>query len=173
MVSKALPYFRLINENDGEAPAKKEKTHICTLCQDQLSGKNESNLVSHLMQVHYEVYHQLSNDESHPSIQRLKLLQQFVEIVSANGRPFSYLADSGFQKLIKPQLNALETTGHGIQMTHNNFAEVKHHLQETAKKVRAKISSEVKRPPIESDGGYRYKAQTINHGSKRAIFCSW
>lgn len=52
------------------------------------------------MQSHKQVYKDeidpdYSNEHS-ASLKRMKLMQNLVEIVTVNGRPFSYLLDSGF-----------------------------------------------------------------------------
>lgn len=144
LVSKAIQFFRpTIDNNDAEKSASK-KTHICTLCHEPLNGRNESNLSAHLSSVHNELYQQLASQDDHPIVQRLKILQNLVEIATINGRPFNSLLDSGFRKLLWPELNRLEKIGYGINLSDKNLPVVKEHLQLTAKKIRAKISAEVK-----------------------------
>lgn len=47
-------------------------------------------------------------EKSAVAAKRLQMIQAFCEIVTVNGRPFEYLTDSGFQKLIKADLYDLE-----------------------------------------------------------------
>lgn len=78
----------------------------------------------------------------------MKFLQNCVEIISVNGRPFSYLLDSGFQVIIKDKLRELETGGYAINLTQQNLSEMKEHLEKTAQKVREKIANETENRPL-------------------------
>lgn len=147
LTTKSLSYFTKIDTEDGESPYK--KTHKCNICKETFCGKKEWNLSRHLSNNHAEVYAEISMEQSeHPAVSRQKLLQQCVEIVGVNGRAFKTLLDSGFQAIIQSKLSQLQASGHGLSLTDSTLHDVKKQLQNTAKKIREKISAEVKSIPL-------------------------
>lgn len=96
------------------------------------------------MFVHNEIFEKIIDQKESPAIKRLKLLQNCTEIVSVNGRPFEYLHDSGFQKIIQQQLAELKIAGHALNLSDHGLSEVKGNLKQTAQKMREIISEEVK-----------------------------
>lgn len=124
---------------------------ICKLCNKILSGLRISNLRSHLEIKHKTEYDTCvrigAHDESKYAKQRLKKLQCFTEIVSVNGRPFSYLMDSGFQKTIEDDMKKLADAGHKITFS-NNFEEIKEYMRHVSTEIRSKIKAEVYGKPV-------------------------
>lgn len=145
LTSKSIKYFTEINQEDKLDPTK---THICNLCQQKKNGAKEWNLVSHLQKCHPQIYNSLFNHVDAPQVKRLQLLQRCTEIVGVNGRPFSYLLDSGFQGIIRDKLDELHLAGFGINLTHQNLTEVKAHLRHTAQKIKEKIQMETANRPL-------------------------
>lgn len=121
------------------------------MCHKTINGTSETNLKKH-MQRHKQAYKDLidsdfNSDESN-SIKRLKLIQNLVEIVTINGRPFSYLLDSGFQKCISDKLRQLHLAGCGINLNDPHLLEVKTYIHNIASELRQKIKEEVKGKPV-------------------------
>lgn len=142
---KSLQYFENpTNETieNGKAVIK-YKYKLCPM-DNFVVGTNIGNLGSHLRHVHAQTFALITNQKDTLPVKRLRLLQNAVEIVSVNGRPFNYLLDSGYQKGISNKLKKLRDEGLGIDFSNRNLPEVKHHLSEMAKKVREQIKEEVK-----------------------------
>lgn len=146
LTEKAKKYYKNIAFVDKLNDSS--KTHVCQLCNSQLNGSKESNLAGHIKRVHPEAYLELIGEIDTPAVQRLKLLQNLVEIVTVNGRNFSYLTDSGFKAVIGKQLKSLSATGFSINLTNKNVPEVKDHLHKIAEKMKEKIKQETKNRPI-------------------------
>lgn len=145
ITERALAYFERIEQKNDENEPKRIKTHRCQLCLDELNGTKEWNLARHISSIHRDIYLDLTSLVKEPiAITRLKLLQNCTEIVAINGRPFSYLLDSGFQAAIKANLDELRSKNHSLNLTDKNLSVVKEHLQKTANTVRNKIRDEVK-----------------------------
>lgn len=138
--TKALEHFETISEEDSLKDSN--KTHICRHCDTKINGSKEWNLAQHLQKCHFNIYEEITGQKDSPEVKRLKFVQNCVEIISVNGRPFSYLLDSGFQAMVKEKLNDLKSAGCGINLSHQNLIEVKEHLQKTAKQVRDEIRQE-------------------------------
>jgi hypothetical protein len=64
------------------------------------------------------------------------VLDACVEMVTVNGRPFNFLADSGFQKLISPITNALNIS--------INPEKIRELVPAKAAEIRRKITEELK-----------------------------
>lgn len=141
---KAMEYFEyektIVCEKGNE-----KKYYKCLFCKELKNGTKEGNLASHLQYCNPSIYSDISGGKKNPlPIERLKLLQHCTEVVSVNGRPFNALLDSGFQSIIAQKLEKLRKGGCSLNLHDSNLTEVKKHLSETAKNVRAKIRSEVK-----------------------------
>lgn len=90
----------------------------------------------------------LRRNKKSPEIKRLKLLQNAVEIVAVNGRPFNCIRDSSYQANIKNELKKLRASGFPLNLSDTNSPEVKTHLHTMAHKVISKIAEEVKGRPL-------------------------
>lgn len=103
--------------------------------------------MSHLKHVHHEVYRTEINagtdDSKSVAIKRLQLIQHCAEIVAINGRPFSYLMDSGFKGIIEDQLEFLRRNNASIEMSYP-FTEIKEYISQTAMKMQKQIKAEVR-----------------------------
>lgn len=137
---KVSSYF--IEERFGD------NTHKCTIndCTRRLNGKKNHNLVAHVKSVHNDIYRKFVRpelDESYYMKIRLELIQKLTEIVTVNGRPFSYLNDSGFTKIIQEKLDELKIAGHGIDLHSNNYTEIKTYIQLVADKINNRIKAEL------------------------------
>lgn len=153
VTEKTLPYFEKIqttnNSDSKNNDVKSKKTHVCKLCNNELNGTREWNLSSHLLNCHYDVYLEATSDIKEPiPIKRLKLIQNCTEIVTINGRPFSYLHDSGFKSIIKDTLTELRDGKQPLNLSDSNLTEVKNHLSKTAEKIRNHIRCETKDRPL-------------------------
>jgi hypothetical protein len=135
--TRALLYFTPI-EN---------KTYKCNIenCEKSVSGLKPGNLVSHLRHCHQIIYAEVINpkkDEKFYIRKRLKFIQNCAEIVAINGRPFTYLTDSGFSKIIEENFNDLQTAGFGVNL--QEYSELKEYIAELAEKIKIKIKTEAK-----------------------------
>lgn len=147
ITDKSMPYFEepSITIENGKTILK----YACKLCPKNnppINGTKASNLSSHLGKKHPDIYVIIAkrNDKETLPIKRVRILQNAVEIVSVNGRPFNYLLDSGYQAGIKNKLKKLDDAGMGINFSNKNLYEVKDRLSEMAEKVRNKIRNELK-----------------------------
>lgn len=143
---KAMTYFGpMIQIEENGATVKKYK---CLKCEreNMLNGNKISNLAGHLQSRHPEIYEKMvPKPKKEPlEFKRLRLLQNAVELVSVNGRPFKLLLDSGYQAGIQNKLAKLKEAGIGINFSEGNLLEIKNHMRNMAEKVRAKIRDEVK-----------------------------
>lgn len=145
ITERATAYFERIEQNSDESEPKRKKTHKCRLCSDELNGTKEWNLAKHISSVHQDVFLDISSGVKEPiAVTRLKLLQNCLEIVAINGRPFSCLHDSGFQAAIQKTLEELRIKNQSLNLSEQNLTVVKEHLRKTANAVRNKIRDEVK-----------------------------
>lgn len=71
-------------------------------------------------------------------------IQNCVEIVTVNARPFRILSDSGFKKLVFEQLQELEQGNCGINLSNENFPEIKTYIVNVSKKIIEQIKVEAK-----------------------------
>lgn len=144
--SRAVKYFNKISETNLADDSS--KTHICVTCHTQINGSKEWNLAQHLQKCHIDIYQEIIGDKDTPEIKRLKFLQNCVEIVCVNGRPFASLLDSGFQKIVQNTLEELRTAGCPINIAHQNLPEVKDHLHKTAQQIQYEITKETQNRPL-------------------------
>lgn len=145
LTERSLQHFRKVS--DEELLADLSKTHICEHCEQKYNGLKEWNLVKHLQHRHSIVFNDLKQEDT-PDVKRLKLLQNCTEIVGINGRTFSHLLDSGFQAVIKGQLDELQASGYGINLSNQNLPEVKEHLHKTSQQIQEKIRKETENRPL-------------------------
>lgn len=146
VVDKSLQYFELVKEEIIDGVTK--KFFNCSLCKRGLNGTKESNLASHLQFLHKDIYDEIKKCEKDPIlIKRLKVIQNAVEIVSVNGRPFQWLLDSGYQEGIKNKLKKFREAGCAIQFD-DHMTEIKSHLHNVAEKVREKLRNEFNGRPL-------------------------
>lgn len=135
-----------------EEDSNKQKCQI-EGCTSVISTTNGSNMVSHLKYCHPEIYKEhigdkLIKNQEYYSIQRLELIQNCVEIVTVNGRPFKCLGDSGFRKIVDQQLTELANHGFVINLDNKNFPEIKNYLRNVATKIRELIKQEVEKQHV-------------------------
>lgn len=106
-------------------------------------SKWDQNLISHIQHKHHELYIEINDGKNTPmQVQRLELLQNLVEMVALNGRPFTIIHDSGFQSIIRKELEKLDAAGFGLSLSNANFPEVKGHMHKMAVKCRDKMKEE-------------------------------
>lgn len=136
-----MKYFEFVSEEEVEDVNK--KWYKCKICFESRNGTKPSNLLSHLQRMHKDDYLSFIDAKNTPlQVQRLELLQNLVEMVALNGRPFTIIHDSGFQAIIRRTLEKLDAGGFGLSLSHHNFPEVKKHMHEMATKVRDKLKEE-------------------------------
>lgn len=133
---KASEYFISLSDDIMK------KMYKCKLCSSTINGTKLHNLSAHLRNVHPEEYGDVNGRKQELTVKRFELLQNIVEMVSVNGRPFSSISDSGFQAIIRKKTDKLNAAGHSINLTNENFPEVKALLKEMAEAVRRKIKQE-------------------------------
>lgn len=131
-------------------PIKKDEkltnSFECNLCQKQLSGNCQSNLLSHFKSVHKDVYNtkiSISPEES-ISVQRLKLVYSCVELVAVNSQPFSLLSCSGFISAIKHKLQAFQLAGCPLNLSDHHVYEIKEKVKEIANAIKQQLKMEIK-----------------------------
>lgn len=122
----------------------------CKLCKHGVSGKQDTNLLktSHLKSRHKDIFEEEikidgKDVDIQMKIERLKLLQICVEIVTVNHQPFADLYKTGTQKLIETRLK-LFNKKYPLNLKCKNLIPVKDHLKFTAAKIRQKITDEMK-----------------------------
>lgn len=98
--------------------------------------------------MHSAVYSaNIKKNDANTSLQleldRVKLLQNFVELTTINKQPFATLLKSGFQKIVGDRLKELQDGGCGIDLG-NSLKTVKNHVRKTAARIREKIATEIK-----------------------------
>lgn len=158
---KSLQYYGTFYEK--EIDGVKNKMYPCKLCESELNGNKQHNLVAHLQNVHPETFDLIADKKQDIKVDRLEFLQNIVEMVTVNGRPFKSISDSGFQSIIQNQLRKFDAAGCALNLSDPKLPEVKKELSEMACRVRDKIKEEVHR---------RALALLIDIGTKnrRSIF---
>lgn len=137
-----MKYFEFLKEEE-EVEGTKKKWYKCNICLVTRNGTRPSNLLSHIQHKHKDQYNEITGEKTTTlQVQRLELLQNLVEMVALNGRPFTIIHDSGFQAIIRETLQKLDAGGFGLSLSHPNFPEVKQHMHEMAEKVRDKLKEE-------------------------------
>lgn len=136
-----VKYFEFSHE--AEVEGVKKLFYQCKICTLKRNGTKLTNLRSHIEHMHVPLFNEINDLKTKPlQVQRLELLQNLVEMVALNGRPFTIIHDSGFQAIIREKLEKLNAGGCGLSLSHNNFAEVKKHMHVMAAKVRDKLKEE-------------------------------
>lgn len=136
MTAKSLDYFTALPD-DGV-----NKMFKCHVCNSPINGNKLHNLSLHL-RTHKAIYKEISGQNHDISFKQLELLQNIVEMVSVNGRPFSCIFDSGFQSIIRDDVLQLNAAGLSLHLMDANLPEVKKHLNVMADGIREKIKQEV------------------------------
>lgn len=141
-IERALEYFES-KSSEGE-----KFLYTCLLCKQDRNGTKKSNLLGHLKAMHSEVYQSKVNDKTRDPkvdlcIERLKMMQHFVELTTIDKQQFMILSKPGFKKIVSERLKAFEITGTGIDLEDKNLKQVKTHVHETSDKIRIKIKNEV------------------------------
>lgn len=121
----------------------------CCVCSAKLNARKRHNLVQHLKISHRDIFDVITDMKILPiKLQRLQFLQFLIEMVSLNGRPFNVFLDSGFQGIIKKDLDKFSDAGCAINLSDKNFTEIKQHMHEMSEKIRVKIKEEVAARPL-------------------------
>lgn len=142
-IAKALQYFKFFREE--QIDGTKKIMYTCNLCDSNanpLNGTKPHNLVSHLQRIHPNKF-ELIDEKKDIKLKRLELLQNIVEMVTVNGRPFTSISDSGFRSIIENKLKKFDKAGCPLNLSDANLPEVKKNISETASRVREKIKEEV------------------------------
>jgi hypothetical protein len=139
-----------------------ESNHYnCKHCSYKSPSNHTGNMESHLMRKHKDLYQEIigkrkdlraNKSEEVPSqLTRCSMnlsIEEFrksiVEIVTVNGRPLKYLEDSGFQKIIRPTIEALST----IERITVSRTSVCPWIHEEAEKLRTEIKLKIKEKMI-------------------------
>lgn len=142
-IERALEYFEL-KSFEGE-----KILYTCSLCKQDRNGTKKSNLLGHLKAMHSEVYQSKVNDKTRDPkvdlcVERLKMMQHFVELTTIDKQQFMILSKPSFKKIVSEKLKAFEIAGIGINLEDKNLIQVKTHVHETADKIRIKIKDEVR-----------------------------
>lgn len=140
-----------------------KKTYLCNIdgCAKKIIGNNSSALVSHIKCMHLSIYKSTIVQEADADtikLKRLQMIQHCAEIVSVNGRPLNYLRDSGFQSIIRDQMNLLNVNDSGVDFHY--LTEIKQYVLDSAAKMREMMKKEI-------DG--RFVSVMIDIGSKNTV----
>lgn len=141
-ISRTLRFYIREEENSYQ--------YLCKLCRNAgikkyVAGKQQSNLTKHMKKTHKDVYTtEIAPQSQLPlAMKRLKKIQSFCEIITIDGRPFSWLLGTGFLHSQEDDLNELANAGLGIHLD-DKFTELKSHIEKAAANVRHEIKTELK-----------------------------
>lgn len=142
MAEKSMQYYKVAECTEAHVMCK------CQLCPEDARSINATkadNLKNHLKSCHNTLFNEKIADRIKDPlpIKRLRILQNAVEIVGVNGRPFNWLLDSGYKAGIQNKLDKLKSAGMGISFD-GNMPEIKQQLKKMAEQVRDKIRNELK-----------------------------
>lgn len=138
-------------------PGSTTNTHyICKLCNSTMSGVQPSNITAHMESKHREKFNSEWKAVASGSLQqemeilRMEMIQNMTEIVTVNCRPFSSLSDSGFQKIMRRDIDLLDSAGlaHGITLNGKIPPAVEDHMKHLAESIMKIIEEEVKDIPV-------------------------
>lgn len=123
----------------------------CKICKQEkkvnkpISGKSKANLRAHIAKTHPKEFVEFcAPSKKLPLVEKRKvLMQSFAEMISVNGRPFSCLMDSGFQRLIKNDLEELSVGGIAINFA-NHYQELKEYISQIASTFQNEIKEDLK-----------------------------
>lgn len=131
---KATKYYNTPQKKDGN------NIYSCKDCGREINGTKLHNLACHIEHCHKALFALISKKKKDPlHVKRLKLLQNAVEIVTVNGKPFNFLLASGYQAGIENKLQKLIEAGYPLDMKHSSLFQVKNHLKIMAARARDKI----------------------------------
>lgn len=141
---RAIQYFEKIEDD-----VDNNNYYRCIIgeCRKILNGKKTANLVCHIRVCHKDIYGKKiapKQSQHYYLYNRLKFVQNCVEMVTINGRPFNSLLDSGFQKCVEEELKELRENGFGINIGDTGFSEIQNYVENVANKIRNKIKAETK-----------------------------
>lgn len=118
--------------------------YTCHHCDNEkiINGKYLHNVLAHIKIKHKTLFEQKYglNEKSKRNLEidRLKLLQNYTEIVTCNMRPYAALEDTGFKKSIAEKLNRLDQVKRKIIVPE----EVQKYISRTASSIRNEIRKE-------------------------------
>lgn len=124
--------FSLYEQNE-----RKNEYYNCKICEEEkkvtkpISGKIKSNLRAHIANVPPKQFVEFCAPlKKFPLAEKRNvMMQSFAELFTMNGRPFTHLIDSGFQRLTKNDLEELIVSDGGIAINFtNHFQELKEYL---------------------------------------------
>lgn len=140
---KILKYFERIKSADELKVAYKCQIENCSKV---LNGKHSTNIVKHVRRMHANFFAtniQANKSELTLPQKRLKLIQDWAEIVTVNGRSFKHLSDSGFQKSVDEKLAEVDAAGLSGGLDGPNFTAIKKRIAYLANEIKIKIKEEV------------------------------
>lgn len=109
---------------------------ICKVGGCVMKGRHTFNLFRHIQRKHSDTAKALrrsvqkyngsrrdSNDEIVVRVSKSEIVKACVELTTVNGRPLTIVQDSGFKKILKPVLEALEESGDSLNISQENVKE--------------------------------------------------
>lgn len=139
LIGRVREFYTEIEGNDEKLRYK------CKFCERIYNGKSGSNLTAHIRNKHSDVFHsEISNDNDHIKVRRLKLVYSCVELVTINSHPFSLLTQSGFLHAIEDKLQNLKLAGCCLNLSDPHVNEIKDKVREISEIMKERIKSEVK-----------------------------
>lgn len=105
VTNKAIQFFIWRGDVANDKLNFMYKCKLCDETKPPVSGKYKNNLLKHVQRSHVEFYFEkiLTLKPKDYNLERLKLLFQFVEVVTINARPFANLEDSGWEGVYREQ----------------------------------------------------------------------
>lgn len=174
LTNKVCEYFLLIDT--------KEKKYRCGIenCSKELAGKNKSNLIAHVKRKHNNFYENNFGEAKYRilevdplPVKRLKFIQNCVEFVAVNGKPFTLLNTSGMKKLLENDYQSLKIGGFASGLRSPHFRSIKNHIKYLCSVIMEKIKAETDGAAISvmADGATKYgrsilglSIQYMHHG---------
>lgn len=136
LIDRSMKYFAPVQE--------KNKIFTCTICGEEKSGKQRSNLTSHLQKRHNAVFEAevAKKPGNDAKMEKLILMQNLTEIVAVDLLPFNFLLKPGFQKLVSEKVLRCSEQEEPVYLN-QNLTQLKEHLQRTAANIKKNVMSEV------------------------------
>lgn len=144
LIKSVMPYYTWLGNQESDKDNVEFKCKICPEEKKPLNGSTRNNLLRHMKVVHKDFYKDFIGTEKNYALEQLKIILQFVEIVTVNGRPFLSLLDSGFEQFYARKLLKLKAAGYPINLNGNNFELIKTKIVDIAKRIRELIREETK-----------------------------
>lgn len=135
---KSLQHFDYHGNENGK------ERYTCKTCGHKINGNTKWNLSSHL-KTHPDIYSEVMKVDTSIDFERLKLLLNFVELVTINGRPLKAITDSAIISMNEQKLAELEAAGKGVNLRDPHLPEVKEILRNVARKIRKQIRFETEK----------------------------